>query len=395
MAKRRKRNKNTTTPKTSSWAIWLNGDDDASPIGYTSLDQNPDIMTACRRIAELIGSMTIHLMANTERGDIRIINELSRAIDINPISTMTRSHWMESIVMNMLLYGEGNSVVWPHTWDGKIRSLEPIAASRVTFMPDTDNPYRYYSIMVDGTSHNPDNMLHFVHNPDKLYLWKGRGLTVSLREVAKSLKQATETEQGFMKSKWKPSLIVKVDAMAEEFSGREGRNKLREDYLETGEAGAPWIIPAQQFEVQEVRPLSLSDLAISDMMQLDKRTVASIVGIPAFLIGVGDYNKAEWNSFIQNKIRPIVIGIAQELTRKLITSPKMYLKFNFRSLMDWDLQQLYTVYGGLTDRGIVSGNETRDILGMSPRDGLDELKVLENYIPMDMIGSQKKLVQEE
>lgn len=395
MAKRRKRNKNATTPKTSSWAIWLNGDDDACPIGYTSLDQNPDIMTACRRIAELIGSMTIHLMANTERGDIRIINELSRAIDINPISTMTRSHWMESIVMNMLLYGEGNSVVWPHTWDGKLRSLEPIAASRVTFMPDTDNPYRYYSIMVDGTSHNPDNMLHFVHNPDKLYLWKGRGLTVSLREVAKSLKQATETEQGFMKSKWKPSLIVKVDAMAEEFSGREGRNKLREDYLETGEAGAPWIIPAQQFEVQEVRPLSLSDLAISDMMQLDKRTVASIVGIPAFLIGVGDYNKAEWNSFIQNKIRPIVIGIAQELTRKLIISPKMYLKFNFRSLMDWDLQQLYTVYGGLTDRGIVSGNETRDILGMSPRDGLDELKVLENYIPMDMIGSQKKLVQEE
>lgn len=395
MGKRRKRNKNTTTPKTSSWAIWLNGDDDACPIGYTSLDQNPDIMTACRRIAELIGSMTIHLMANTERGDIRIINELSRAIDINPISTMTRSHWMESIVMNMLLYGEGNSVVWPHTWDGKLRSLEPIAASRVTFMPDTDNPYRYYSIMVDGTSHNPDNMLHFVHNPDKLYLWKGRGLTVSLREVAKSLKQATETEQGFMKSKWKPSLIVKVDAMAEEFSGREGRNKLREDYLETGEAGAPWIIPAQQFEVQEVRPLSLSDLAISDMMQLDKRTVASIVGIPAFLIGVGDYNKAEWNSFIQNKIRPIVIGIAQELTRKLIISPKMYLKFNFRSLMDWDLQQLYTVYGGLTDRGIVSGNETRDILGMSPRDGLDELKVLENYIPMDMIGSQKKLVQEE
>ena len=395
MGKRRKRNKNTTTPKTSSWAIWLNGDDDVCPIGYTSLDQNPDIMTACRRIAELIGSMTIHLMANTERGDIRIINELSRAIDINPISTMTRSHWMESIVMNMLLYGEGNSVVWPHTWDGKLRSLEPIAASRVTFMPDTANPYRYYSIMVDGTSHNPDNMLHFVHNPDKLYLWKGRGLTVSLREVAKSLKQATETEQGFMKSKWKPSLIVKVDAMAEEFSGREGRNKLREDYLETGEAGAPWIIPAQQFEVQEVRPLSLSDLAISDMMQLDKRTVASIVGIPAFLIGVGDYNKAEWNSFIQNKIRPIVIGIAQELTRKLIISPKMYLKFNFRSLMDWDLQQLYTVYGGLTDRGIVSGNETRDILGMSPRDGLDELKVLENYIPMDMIGSQKKLVQEE
>ena len=71
----------------------------------------------------------------------------------------------------------------------------------------------------------------------------------------------------------------------------------------------------------------------------------------------------------------------------------MYLKFNVRSLMDWDIDTLYQVYGGLTDRGIVTGNETRDILGMSPMEGLDELKVLENFIPVDKIGDQKKLLQ--
>lgn len=382
----KKREQNTTPI-----ALWLNDNADLCVSGYTSLDHNPDIMTACRRIAELIGSMTIHLMANTERGDIRIVNELSRAIDINPMPTMTRSHWMESIVMNLLLYGEGNSIVFPHTWDGLLRSLEPISASRVNLMAAPDEPYRKYKILIDGVSHNPESVLHFVHNPDKYYLWKGRGLTVSLREVANSLKQAEATKQGFMKSKWKPSLIVKVDAMTDEFSGVEGRRKLREDYLETGEAGAPWIIPAQQFDVQEVRPLSLSDLAIADTVTLDKRTVASICGVPPFVIGIGDYDQKAWNSFIQNTIRPICINIAQELTRKLILNPKWYLKFNFRSLMDWDLTQLYQVYGGLTDRGIVTGNETRDILGMSPLDGLDELTVLENFIPMDMIGNQKKL----
>lgn len=380
---------------TSSVALWLGDNEDLCVSGYTSLDKNPEIMTACHRIAELIGSMTIHLMANTERGDVRVINELSRAIDIAPMSTMTRSHWMEAIVMNLLLYGEGNSIVWPHTWDGLLRSLEPISASRVQLMPDNTEPYRKYRIRIDNRDHDPGNLLHFVHNPDKYYLWKGRGITVSLKEVANNLKQAAATENGFMKSKWKPSLIVKVDAMTEEFSGVEGRKKLREDYLETGEAGAPWIIPAQQFEVQEVKPLSLKDLAISDMVEIDKRTVAAIVGVPPFVLGVGEYNKDAWNSFIQNTIRPICISIAQELTRKLIISPKMYLKFNVRSLMDWNLDTLYKVYGGLTDRGIVTGNETRDILGMSPMDGLDELKVLENFIPMDMIGAQKKLLQEE
>lgn len=376
-----------------NFAVWLNGDEEICVSGYTSLDKNPEIMTACHRIAQLIGSITIHLMSNDKNGDVRIINELSRAIDINPMPTMTRSHWMEAIVMNLLLYGEGNSIVWPHTWDGLLRSLEPISAARVSFLQDPSEPYRGYRILIDGKPHDPQNMLHFVYNPDKILLWKGMGLKVCLRDIAESLRQADATKKGFMKSKWKPSLIVKVDAMTDEFSGIEGRKKLRQDYLETGEAGAPWIIPAQQFEVQEVRPLSLSDLAISDTVQLDKKTIAAILGVPPFLVGVGEYDKNAWNSFIQNMIRPICIGIAQELTRKLILNPKWYLKFNVRSLMDWDLYTLYQVYGGLTDRGIVTGNETRNILGMSPREGLDELTVLENYLPLDMIGMQKKLVQ--
>jgi len=379
----------------SQVAFLLDECDRISISGYTSLDQNPEIITACRTIAELIGSMTIHLMANTDKGDIRVINELSRAIDINPISTMTRSHWMEAIVMNLLLYGEGNSIVWPHTWDGKLRSLEPISASRVSFIGSTENPFREYKILIDGLAHNPENMLHFVYNPDKHYLWWGHGLSVSLRDVAANLKQAAATEKGFMESKWKPSLIVKVDAMTDEFSGPKGRKKLREEYLETGEAGAPWIIPAEQFQVQEVRPLSLKDLALSDMVQLDKRTVASIVGVPPFVLGVGDYNQKAWNNFIQNKVRPICVAISQELTRKLILSPKMYLKFNTLSLMDWDLQTISTVFGGLSDRGYVNGNEVRDRIGMSPVDGLDEYRVLENYIPIDMSGQQKKLIQED
>lgn len=360
--------------------------------GYTSLDKNPEIMTACRKIAELIGSITIHLMSNTAQGDVRIVNELSRTIDIDPMPTMTRKAWMESIVMNLLLYGNGNSIVYPHTWQGYLESLEPIAASRVSLMP-VGGSYRDYKILIDGIAHDPQNMIHFVHNPDKFYLWKGRGLQVSLKDIATNLKQAAATEKGFMESKWKPSLIVKVDAMTDEFSGVDGRKKLREDYIETGEAGAPWIIPAEQFDVQEVRPLSLSDLAISDVVQIDKRMVASIIGVPPFVLGVGDYNQKAWNNFVQNTIRPICLGIAQELTKKLIISPKWYLRFNTLSLMDWDLQTISSVFCTLSDRGFVSGNEVRDRIGMSPVDGLDEYRVLENYIPVDMSGLQKKLIQ--
>ena len=80
-----------------------------------------------------------------------------------------------------------------------------------------------------------------------------------------------------MSSKWKPSIIVKVDSLTDEFSNKEGRAKLLADYIESNEAGEPWLIPADQFSVEQVRPLTLSDLALADFVQLDKRTVAAIL----------------------------------------------------------------------------------------------------------------------
>jgi HK97 family phage portal protein len=361
--------------------------------GYTSLDRNPEIMTACHRIAELIGSMTIHLMENTADGDRRIINELSRTLDIAPEPNMTRKTWMEAIVMNLLLYGRGNSIVLPHTHEGYIESLEPISASRVSFLPDPVS-YRKYKVLIDGKAKNPANLLHFTYNTDPTYLWKGRGFEVNLLEVANNLKQAQATEKGFMESKWKPSVIVKVDALTDEFASPSGRQKLLESYVKSSSVGEPWLIPADQFQVEQIRPLSLADLAIKDTVELDKKTVASVIGVPAFLLGIGEYSQKEWNNFVQSKLRPIVLGIQQEMTRKLIVSPKWYVRFNIWSLLDYDLNTMSSVLLAGSDRGFVCGDEWRDKMNLSPA-GLKEYKILENYIPYDMSGNQKKLEQNE
>lgn len=359
--------------------------------GYTRLDQNPEILTACRTVADIISSMTIHLYANTERGDVRVFNELSKKVDIYPSEYMTRKTWVDIIVMNLLLYGKGNSVVLPHTKDGLLGELEPIAASRVSFQQNGIG----YKVLIDGKAFEPSELLHFVLNPNRDYPWKGDGLTASLKDVANNLKQAAATEKGFMESKWKPSLIIKVDALTEEFSSPEGRKKLLDDYISTSSAGEPWMIPADQFSVEQVRPLSLGDLAISDMVTLDKRTVASIIGVPPFVVGVGEYRADEWNNFISNKIRPIVRGIEQEMTKKLLLSPKMYWRFNIASQYSYDLKAMADVYSNLYVRGIATGNEVRDRMNMQPKDGLDELVILENYIPLGKIGDQLKLKQGE
>lgn len=356
---------------------------------YVSLDRNPEILTACKKIAELIGSMTIHLMANTKNGDVRVVNELSRKIDIDPMQTMTRSHWMQTIVMNLLLYGKGNSIVVPHTYDGIIRSLEPIAASRVQLVPKGAS-YRDYYILIDGKQKRPEDLIHIVYNPDEYYLWKGKGINVVVKDIANNLKQARETEKGFMESKWKPSLIVKVDGLVDEFSNKEGRNKILEDYVKSSEVGEPWLIPAEQFQVEQVKPLSLNDLAINSTVELDKKTIAAILGVPPFLLGVGTFDRDEWNNFIQSTIGTIAKSIEQEMTKKIILSPQMYLRFNILSLYDWSVDSIVQL-SSLTDKGILNRNEIRDRLGYEQIEGLNDFTMLENYLPVDQIDKQKKV----
>jgi HK97 family phage portal protein len=385
---------NTDITNTSALAWFVGGDatGDIYVPGYTSLAHNPEIMAAVGKIARLIGSMTIHLMANQKGGDVRIKNELAKHVDIYPNKYMTRQTWMSDIVRTMLLDGNGNAVVIPLTQNGMLGDMVKMPPGYVSFVSDGGYGYK---ILINGRSYDPENLLHFVANPNPNRPWQGEGYKVSLKNVADNLKQAAGTEKAFMSSKWKPSLVVKVDGMVEEFSNPEGRSKLLKDYISTNEDGEPWLVPAGTVEIEQVKPLSLADLALADSVTLDKKTVAAILDVPAFLVGAGDYDPDQWNNFISTTIGPLATGIQQELTRKLLLSPDWYFKFNVRSLYSYDLQTLATVYDDQYVRGICTGNEVRDVLGMTPKDGLDELVMLENYIPRGMIGDQKKLNQNQ
>lgn len=369
--------------------------------GYTRLSESPEVVAAVQTIANMVSVMPIHLMENTNNGNRRIENALSKKVDCNPNEYMTRSTLISAIVRTLLLEGDGNAVLYPETKDGRITNLYLLDPSRITFIEDG---FRYW-ICYNGKKYDPRELCHIVINPLPDKPWMGSGYKVSLQRIVDGLEAANSTKKAFMESKYAPSLIVTMDGFAEDLiideednesqqraqdAAESAKQKLLRKFVTSEEKGVPWLLP-EGFHIEQIKPLSLNDLALNPSIKLDKTTVANILQVPPFLLGIGNFDQKEWNNFINTRIRFITEAIQQALTKSLLLSDDWFFKFNYRSLYAYDIQTLSTVAKESRAGGIIDGNEARSMLGLSPREGLDELITLENYIPTEKLGDQKKL----
>lgn len=370
---------------------WLNAD--VVKRNYIPLVESPEVKAGVEKIAEIVSLMTIHLMENSESGDKRIINELSKKIDIYPNKYVNRQMFISWIVQEMLLYG--NAIVLPKilTRGGKtyIDDLIQIPYRKRT-INDSEDGYGYY-VDINSNEFDEEEILNFRLNPDMDRPWIGASQEVILRDFIDNLGQANLTTKDFMENKMLPNVIVKVSGLTGDMDNEEGRNEIENRFLSRAKSGQPWIIPSELMQIEQIKPTTLQDIAIDKTIKINKESVASILGIPAFLLGVGAFNKEEYNNFVKTKVSIIAKSIEQELTRKLIIKDDWYFKFNISSLLSYDLIELAKIYSDLYTKGLVTGNEVRDKLGISTLDELNELVILENYIPIDKIGDQEKLVE--
>lgn len=391
-----KKRKNTRAqPKTNQdpVMIWLNSDAAKKvllPDGYHRLSENQEVRKCIHKIADLVSLMTIMLMQNAENGDKRIKNELSKKLDIYPSRIMTRKNFIYRIVTQMLT--SGNSVVVPIiNSTGYFQDFKTLETCKLSYY-STDN-YNY-TIHYNGKILMPDEILHFKVCPDESQPYIGKGYAELVKSSIETLLQSTATKKGFLKSEWKPSLIMSIAADTEELADVQQRRKILDSYVSTTEAGEPWVIPAGEIDIKEVKPLTLNDLAIQDSIELDIKSIASAFGVPGFMVGIGTFNKDEYNNFVSTTVMSIATEIQQELTAKLLYSPDMYFKFNQKSLMQYQLAEKMSFVKDMLGGGMLNRNEGRSEFDYSPVDNpaMNEYNVLENYIPVDRLGDQKKLI---
>lgn len=373
----------------SPLGVWILGGGSELPAGYHRLLDSPEISACINRIAAIISSATIYLMENTNKGDVRVHDDLARFVDVEPWPNMaTRQSWMNWIVTTLLGEGDGEAFVLPRTSGGKFTALEPMPGA-----VSIDNPAGGYFVQWRGYTYAPDEVLHFRLYADPDRPWKGRGVRVQANRLAASLNTTSQLKDMLNSPDYKPPLIVAVNS-DNAFSDEAERENFRESYLSDSKDGKPWILPADLVKIEQLKPMSLTDLAIKDTVEIDKKTATAIFGVPGFTLGIGNFSEAEHNHCVRTVYIPICQGIEQEMTLKLLASPKRYFKISRRRLYAYDLKDLINMDLAMADRGYLNGDEVRADMDLDPV-GLTERTRLENYIPTDMAGNQKKLIQED
>lgn len=369
--------------------VWL-GASGEPPAGYHRLIDSPEVAACINRISAIVSSAPIHLMENTKKGDVRVHDGMSRLVDISPWpGVATRSVWMDWIVSTLLGDGDGNAFVLPEVEGGQFSRLLPMPGAQALPL---DDPGDYY-ISWRGRKYHPTEVLHFRLFADPATPWKGRGYRVQLKQVVDALTNSDAIKKSLTSPNYKPPLCVFVNSDSD-FSKEEKRDSFRRLYLEDAKDGKPWILPADLAKIEQVKPLTLADLAIKDTVELDKRTVASILGCPPHFVGIGNYDAKAHNGFVRTDVIHLATVIEQQLTQKLLENPKRYYKISRRRLYDYDLKTLIDIDNSMADRGYLNGDEVREDADRDPI-GLTEYKVLENYIPYDMSGKQNKLTGQE
>lgn len=376
--------------KGNAVAVWLRGSGKC-PAGFHRLIDCAEYRGIVDSYSAVIGSATIYLMQNGKYGNKRLHNALSRKIDIEPWSLGTRQLFISWIVGTMLGEGDGNAFVLPHfdPSTGNLLDLEP--------MPDAVaqpiNNGRDYQVIWRGKKYDRDTVIPFRIFPDPQQPWKGSGWKVPACRILESISNFEAVKANLSSPDYQPPMIVYA-ALDEDVFSDEKRQKFREKYLEDVERGKPWILPDNVLKVDRWQPLSLSDLAVKDGCELDRKALATLTGTPPFMVGEGTFSQAEYNNWIRSRVLPICQSITQPLTLCLLDNPNWFFTMPEKRLYSYTPMELATMGLALADHGYAMGDEVRDMAMLDPA-GLTDFRALENFIPYDMAALQNKLVQSQ
>jgi HK97 family phage portal protein len=285
----------------------------------------------------------------------------SEAIGREPMENVTRFTWLNTIVKNMLLHGNGFAKIVPN---GYIL-LDP---KNVSMFYDKD----YFNIVYyqHGTERiYPENMLHFKNISKDNLGQVGYSVLNNFANTFSRIQATSEYEGNYLINASRPSLWIKSIKNLKQDAITELKNAFKEAYQGQRNSGKVPVL-TDGMELNELKAANtLVDADLVALKQASLKEIAQIFNMPVSMLdnSLATYSNAvEANlQFLKMTIQPLLNTIREEINLKLNSS----MSFDTSSFLEGSFEQKINTLTSAIAGGLLTPDEARERLGYKALDG--------------------------
>lgn len=371
------------------WFVrWLGGRSEAGIWVSETTALNTLMVVSCVRIlAETLASLPLHVYERLEpRGRQRApYHALYPILHTEPNPRMTAYTWLERMMAHLALWGNHYSLIerqrgdvvalWPvhpryvepyETEDGQVRYRIQLAAGRVRDLPARD-VLHVPGLAMDGlVGLSPLSMMR-----------QAIGIAVAAESYGARFFANDARPHVLLRHPGQLSDVAREN-LRMSWQQLHGRGRGGVGILEEGMELITVSMPPEDAQFLETRRFQVQELA--RFFRIPPHLLADVERSTSWGTGIEQQNIG----FVVYTMRPWIVRIEQELTRKLLPPEERqtyYVEFAIDGLLRGDIQSRTQAYATARQWGWMSANDIRELENMNPIEGGDVYLQPLNMIP--------------
>lgn len=339
-----------------------------TPLSANEATKISAVYACVNLLSQTIGTLPFALYEKTPKGAQKASShELNRLVEIAPNEKMNAVAFLQALVYNTLLYGNG--FIEPiRARSGKILELKLIKSKNVYINTDLER-YEVSSDKGKTRIYKYNELVNVMFQPSDNGI---KGLTpISACQASLKLSNALDANaNALFKNGAMPSGALEFPQQLSDEQYLKLSNAMNRDY-NGNNAHATMILDAGA----KFHPISMSN-AEAQFLELKNFQIADIARIfrvPPHLIG--DLSRATFNNaeqlkitFADSTIRPLCECIEASFNHRLLSpheQPKFYFKFNLSGILRGDVKTRFEAYNLGRNMGVYSANDIRKLEDMN------------------------------
>lgn len=341
-------------------------------VPIKNIENDASVRCCVDTIARQCAKLQIHHIRRINNDENITVNDnLNYLLEHRPNEYMSTYDFLYNIVSK--LYLENNVFIKIKTDElGNIKGLYPLSYNQLELREYNNSLYIKFTFS-EGQQETIDynELIHLRrHYNQHDILGASNDVLKNTLGVYNSVKQGLESA---VKNSTKLRGLIKLQNIVRP----DDRQKLLDDFnqrflsLENG-AGTAILDSSADYEQLSGEQKTID----AESMQFVQNEIYSYFGVNKKIID-GTANSSEYNSFYESTILPLAIQLSDEFTSKIFTEREKQFQNEVQFIFDkneyYSLQDKINLVKNLQQAGILSVNECRNIIGLEPREGMDDI----------------------